>query len=97
MGQRSPSTIRLHGSIRGQLIEILVDGGSTHNFLQELVAIHLGLPIVSSSNFQVLIGNGDTLSCSGVCLGVALELDGHTFFVDLFVLSILEADMLLKV
>ncbi|KAJ0092628.1 hypothetical protein Patl1_25885 [Pistacia atlantica] len=62
MGQRNPSTIRLHGNIGGQPME-------------------------------VLIGNGDTLSCSEVCSGVALELDGNSFSIDLFVLPIHEVDV----
>ncbi|XP_031250332.1 uncharacterized protein LOC116108204 [Pistacia vera] len=61
-GQRSPSTIRLHGNIGGQSIE-------------------------------VLIGNGDTLNCSEVCSGFALELDGHSFSIDLFVLLIHGVDV----
>ncbi|KAJ0035166.1 hypothetical protein Pint_25320 [Pistacia integerrima] len=64
MGQRSPSTIRLHGNIGGQPIE-------------------------------VLIGNRDTLSCLEVCSGVALELDGHSFSIDLFVLPICGVDVVL--
>ncbi|KAJ0095807.1 hypothetical protein Patl1_15988 [Pistacia atlantica] len=78
-------------------MEILVDGGSTHNFLQERVALHLGIPITASSNFTVMIGNGEVLHCSGVCADVELVLDGHQFLLDLFVLLIKGANLVLGV
>ncbi|KAJ0111643.1 hypothetical protein Patl1_01158 [Pistacia atlantica] len=94
-GQQSPSTIRLHGSLLGRPIEVLVDGRSTHNFLQERVALHLGIPITASPNFTVMIGNGKILHCSAVCADVELVLDGHRFLLDLFVLPIKRADLVL--
>ncbi|KAJ0025167.1 hypothetical protein Pint_07132 [Pistacia integerrima] len=86
VGQRNPSTIRMHGTVLGWCFEVLIDGGSTHNFIQERAATHLGLPILGSAKFQVMIGNGDTMGCLGMCGDVALNLDGHEFVVDLFVL-----------
>ncbi|KAJ0084419.1 hypothetical protein Patl1_29967 [Pistacia atlantica] len=96
-GQRNPSTIRMSGRLQGQQVEVLIDGGSTHNFIQERVAIHLGLPIVAFTNFTVIIGNGDHMCCSGVCANASLQLDGHEFPVDLFVLPIHGADLVLGV
>ncbi|KAJ0037505.1 hypothetical protein Pint_22753 [Pistacia integerrima] len=97
LGQRNPSTIRMSGHLQGQQVEVLIDGGSTHNFIQERVAIHLGLPIVASTNFNVMIGNGDHMCCSGVCANTSLQLDGHEFLVDLFVLPIHGVDLVLGV
>ncbi|KAJ0099989.1 hypothetical protein Patl1_20488 [Pistacia atlantica] len=94
-GQQSLSTIRLHGNLLGHHVEVLVNGGSTHNFLQERVAFHLGIPITASPNFTVMIGNGETLRCSGVCADAELVLDGHKFLLDLFVLPIKGADLVL--
>ncbi|KAJ0021021.1 hypothetical protein Pint_31374 [Pistacia integerrima] len=94
-GQRNPSTIRMSGRLQGQEVEVLIDGSFTHNFIQERVAIHLGLPIVAFINFTVIIGNGDHMCCSGVCANASLQLDGHEFPVDLFVLPIHGADLVL--
>ncbi|KAJ0008397.1 hypothetical protein Pint_29444 [Pistacia integerrima] len=94
-GQQSLSTIRLHSNLLGHPVEVLVDGGSTHNFLQERVALHLGIPITASPNTTVMIGNGKTLHCSGVCADVELILDGHKFLLDLFVLPIKGANLVL--
>ncbi|KAJ0039089.1 hypothetical protein Pint_22060 [Pistacia integerrima] len=95
IGQSNPSTIRLRGSLVGRSVEVLVDGGSTHKFLQERVASHLGIPIVVSQKFTILTRNGDILHCSGMCSAVPLELDGHCFSVDLLVLLIHGADVVL--
>ncbi|KAJ0080975.1 hypothetical protein Patl1_10839 [Pistacia atlantica] len=69
----------MSGRLQGQQVEVLIDGGSTHNFIQERVAIHLGLPIVASTNFNVMIGNGDHMCCSRVCANASLQLDGMNF------------------
>ncbi|KAJ0053157.1 hypothetical protein Pint_00647 [Pistacia integerrima] len=42
-----------------------------------------------------MIGNDETLRCSGVCADVELVLDGHKFLLDLFVLPIKGADLVL--
>lgn len=44
-GQAAPSMLRLPGQIKGKSLTVLVDSGSTHNFLQTRVAKHLGLQI----------------------------------------------------
>lgn len=62
------------GQIDDLDVQTLVDGGITHNFIQERVAIFLKLPILSSPNFKVLVGNGDTLTCTGYCPGVKIQL-----------------------
>ncbi|XP_039032144.1 uncharacterized protein LOC120167102 [Hibiscus syriacus] len=46
------------GEIRVRLIRILIDGGSTHNFIQSCVVKHLGLKVTAAPNFRVLVGNG---------------------------------------
>lgn len=42
----------------GSQLEVLLMG-SHHNFIQERLAGYLGLLMMESTNFQVLIGNGD--------------------------------------
>ncbi|KAJ0046419.1 hypothetical protein Pint_05639 [Pistacia integerrima] len=76
-------------------MKVLVDGGSTPNFIQERLATYLGLTISTSPNFHVMIGNGDTMCCVGVCSRVPLLLDGHWFVVDLYVLPIRGAGVVL--
>ena len=58
-------TIRFKGLINGHEVQILVDGGSSDNFIQPRIATFLQLPIHSTPNFRVVVGNGDLLTCEG--------------------------------
>ena len=60
-GQLSPKTIRVRGRIGNQCVQILIDNGNTHNFIQERIVHQLGLPVTPSKQFKVYIGNGDFL------------------------------------
>lgn len=41
-GNQDPTTLRLEGVVNGNLLAILIDSGSTHNFLQSRVAKFAG-------------------------------------------------------
>ncbi|GJU68618.1 ty3-gypsy retrotransposon protein [Tanacetum coccineum] len=45
-------------SINGTQVHVLLDGGSSDNFIQPRVAKHVGLPIEPSKTFQVMVGSG---------------------------------------
>ncbi|XP_061356872.1 uncharacterized protein LOC133301271 [Gastrolobium bilobum] len=96
-GQYSSSTLRLKGLINKNPVQVLVDGGSTHNFVQERIVKFLGLEVKPIGQFTVLVGNRASLICKGVCQQVGLELQGYKFFPDLFVLPIQGAEVVLGV
>lgn len=85
LGHAIPQTLRVAGHIAKNPVAILVDSGSTHNFVQDRVAKCLGLTMLPAQSFDVLVGNGEQLQCSFLCQQVKLSLDPHHFFVDLFV------------
>ncbi|KAH0717613.1 hypothetical protein KY285_013644 [Solanum tuberosum] len=88
VGGSSPSTLRLTGQVNGTSIQILVDGGSTHNFIQERVAHFL---------FPVVVGSGQRLCCDGVARGITVLIQGTTLIEELFILSLHGADLVLGV
>ncbi|XP_061373831.1 uncharacterized protein LOC133316132 [Gastrolobium bilobum] len=96
-GQHSTSTLRVKGRIGNASVQILVDGGSTHNFIQDRLVKFLGLETVPTQKFQVLVGNGEKMNCLGMCPQVALEMQGHGFCPDLYVLPIQGAKVVLGV
>ncbi|KAL5844111.1 hypothetical protein ACOSQ4_010069 [Xanthoceras sorbifolium] len=96
-GQPCPRTLRLHGQISGLRVQTLVDGGSTHNFIQERVAKFLKLPISASPHFNVLIGNGQSMVCDGYCPQVLITLGDESFHIDFYVLQLQGADVVLGV
>ncbi|XP_043724096.1 uncharacterized protein LOC122671070 [Telopea speciosissima] len=96
-GQVSPKTIRLKGNFHEHQVQILIDSGSTHNFIQEKVALRLGLLIYPCKKFRVYVGNGEFLLCTQRCKSVPLLLQGHFFTLDLFILPLEGADIVLGI
>ncbi|XP_061340529.1 uncharacterized protein LOC133287007 [Gastrolobium bilobum] len=96
-GQHSTSTLRIQGRIGNTHVQILVDGGSTHNFIQARLVKFLGLDNIPTQKFQVLVGNGEVMDCLGVCSQVEIEIQGHHFRPDLYVLPLQGAEVVLGV
>lgn len=87
-GPGNPRSLRLKGVIKNIHAQVLVDGGSTHNFIKPTLAEQLQLIATPIVPFRVYIGNGDSLSCTSCCRQVQLTLQGTNFTVDLYVLNI---------
>jgi hypothetical protein len=94
-GHQASDTFKVTGKIATHTIDILVDGGSTHNFIQEHIATTLGLTHSPITPLRVMVGSGQELVCSHICLGVQLAIQGHTFLMDLYVLGLRGADVVL--
>lgn len=75
---------------------VLIDSGSTHNFIQVRVAKKFGLP-PPAQGFRVLVGNGEELNCTSLCQQIGPHLDSHVFSVDLFVLPLSGVEIVLGV
>ncbi|XP_019157662.1 PREDICTED: uncharacterized protein LOC109154292 [Ipomoea nil] len=93
----NPRSLRIEGVINSQPVHILIDGGSTHNFVQPAIAKKLNLFTTSIDPFRVYIGNGDYLRCQFRCPEVPLVLQEANFTIDLFVLPIQGPDIVLGV
>lgn len=96
-GMPTQATFHMYGSVHHHKVTILVDGGSTHNFVQARVAQFLALHTTAINPLQVMIGDGGTLICQQVCPNVPLTVQGHSFNTDLFVLGHSGADIMLGV
>ncbi|XP_077226272.1 uncharacterized protein LOC143859450 [Tasmannia lanceolata] len=97
IGLNVSRTLRLEGVIENHVLQVLVDGGSTHNFIQERVAKFLGLPITHSPHFKVQVGNGQFLTCQGMCSKIQIVIQNHSFVTDFFIISLQGADVILGV
>ncbi|XP_039126949.1 uncharacterized protein LOC120263108 [Dioscorea cayenensis subsp. rotundata] len=96
-GLTIPSTLKITGKIHGKDVVVLIDGGSTNNFIQTRWAHHLNLPIQQSSHLRVTVGNGEVLTCGGECQRVPLQLGEVVFPVDLLLLPVFCAGIVLGV
>nr|DAD39879.1 TPA_asm: hypothetical protein HUJ06_014202 [Nelumbo nucifera] len=96
-GVQSPQTMRVHSQIGKTPLTILIDSGSTHNFLHHKFAKISGLKPERSYLFNVVVTNGERLSILGRCNGVKLSLQGIQIEVDFFLLPLEGCDAVLGV
>jgi hypothetical protein len=88
VGFSAPQTLKLIGYIKHRKAIILVDSGSTHNFIHRRIAQETNCHIRAANNFQILISNGGSMKCGGRCENVHLQigdyhLKSHTFSIDM--------------
>ncbi|KAJ4964103.1 hypothetical protein NE237_024042 [Protea cynaroides] len=67
---------RFTALIQGLPIQILVDSGSTHNFIQSF-AHYFGLPVEAAPRMMVLFGNGTTLHNEGLVRQLPVKFTNH--------------------
>ncbi|WMV39249.1 hypothetical protein MTR67_032634 [Solanum verrucosum] len=96
-GGHSLTILRFKGYVRGSPVVILLDGGSTHNFIQPRLANFLNFVISPTTNFSVVVGNGQRLRCEGVVQDVPISIQGTDLLMDLYVLAFHEADVIFGV
>ena len=72
VGYSNPQTIRVSRYIKCQLVTVLIDTGSTNNFLDEDVAKRLSLLVETHDKFEVKLAAGRTLTCESKCSRVKL-------------------------
>ncbi|GJX70825.1 transposon ty3-I gag-pol polyprotein [Tanacetum coccineum] len=94
-GSNGVATIRLSGSINGTQVQVLLDGGSSDNFIQPRVAKHVGLPIEPSKTFRVMVGSGTFLQVEGLITSIPLHVQNELIKFSAYVLPISGADIIL--
>jgi hypothetical protein len=67
---------------------VLLDSGSTHNFISESAAQRTGLPLQHRPRLTATVANDDRVSCVGVIRQAVITIHGDTFLVDLFVMPL---------
>ena len=95
-GQPASATLRIVGSISGHDVVVLVDGGSTHNFIHDLLAHFLHWVTQPVPLLVVMVGNGTEVTCDKVCRDIAIVIQGHTFTLDLHVMALGGTDVVLR-
>lgn len=92
-----PSTLKPEGKLHGQDIIVLMDGGSTNNFIQTRWATHLSLTVQPCNSMKITVGNDTKIQSSSICTQVPLQLSAAVFMVDLLLLPVFFAYVVLGV
>jgi hypothetical protein len=64
-GINTPQTLKIEGYIKTKKVIVLIDSGSTHNFIHYKLAKDLNCFVYPVPEFQVMIADGGTINCSG--------------------------------
>jgi hypothetical protein len=96
-GSLGSKSMRLLGVLQSQRVSILIDLGSTHNFLDPTILAKVNLPVLSTPMLQVKIANGDTIQCFGPVTVTFLKVQGHPIQVKFYLISLIGCDMVLGV
>ncbi|XP_075660010.1 uncharacterized protein LOC142629848 [Castanea sativa] len=95
VGSPTPITMRVKGKIKTISLVILVDSGSTHNFIDASLIPGLQIPVDVSQILEVKVANGEIIKTQGLCKDVLMFIHGQIFFVQLHVLSLGGCDLLM--
>ena len=60
----TPQTLKIEGYIKKKKVTVLIDSGSTHNFIHYKLAKALNWFVYPVPEFQVMIVDGGTINCS---------------------------------
>lgn len=94
-GATPQNTMRLKGTLKKHGVTILIDSGSTHNFLNPSLAKQCGCPVTTTTQFQVTVADGGVISSSGKCSHVPVNIQGFQFHLDFFLLPVSGCDIVL--
>nr|TKS00522.1 hypothetical protein D5086_0000182490 [Populus alba] len=92
-----PQTFRVIGKVGNKEVTVLIDGGSTHNFIDQAVVSKLALPVIRDKVFRVTVGNKEIIECTGRCMGLLLTIQGLPIRADFYVLPVAACQAVLGV
>eukprot|EP00253_Pinus_taeda_P010248 PITA_10248 len=96
-GITTPQTIKIEGQIKKKKVIVLIDSGSTHNFIHCKVAKELNCFLYPAPECQVMIANGGTINCSGKCHNVKLSMGEYVLTSPMLSIPMGGADVVLGV
>ncbi|KAK0583771.1 hypothetical protein LWI29_002762 [Acer saccharum] len=96
-GSQTSNTMKLEGYIGKHRLVILVDSGSTHNFVDSNLIKKCGLRAENGRVLQVKVANGELLKSEGYCAQTPIRIQTFQTMVDLFALPLGGCDIVLGV
>ena len=94
-GTLTPGIIRVKGKVNGSRLVILIDTGSTHNFVDASLVTGLQLTVNVSKVLEVKVADGSVVKTQGFCSGVPMCIQGMEFCIQFHVLTLGGCDAML--
>ncbi|RWW85357.1 hypothetical protein BHE74_00005957 [Ensete ventricosum] len=96
-GYSNPQTMKVGELLKQQPITVLINTGSTNNFLNSKVTTRIALQIKSYNKFDVKDADGRILNCDQRCLRVKLLLQDQEVVANFFLLPIDVYEAILRI
>ncbi|CAA0812235.1 Unknown protein, partial [Striga hermonthica] len=96
-GTRGPTTMLLPALVKDRRVVVLVDNGSSHNFINTDLSQKLKFPTMKVEPFEVRVANGEQLKCSEAYRAIPIKFQGVTIKADLYALPLVGPDVVLGV
>jgi hypothetical protein len=71
------NTFRMRGVLQGQRVSVLIDGGTSHNFIDATLLKRSHIPTVEFEGVKVVVAGGSTMPCKKYIPGMKLTLGRH--------------------
>ncbi|XP_020691238.1 uncharacterized protein LOC110105899 [Dendrobium catenatum] len=95
VGFTSSHTMKVKGEISDCEVVVLIDSGATHNFISTQIVDALGMELVDTRGYGVMMGTGKVEMGRGVCRGVVLKIQGIYVKEDFLLLELGSTDVIL--
>ena len=97
LAEKSHQTMRVLGQYKRKALHILIDSGSTHNFLDQSVIKGLGYQLLPIDPVPITIANGQEVWCTQVCKRFTWEVQSYQFTADFLVMPLGGCEMVLGI
>ena len=87
--------MKIKGTIGPKEVIILVDSGTTHNFLSLDLVQQLALPLATTTSYGVMMGTGISMKGKGICRGGCILMQGLIVVKDFLPLELGNTDVIL--
>jgi hypothetical protein len=77
VGINTPQTIKIQGYIKKKKVIVLIDFGSTHDFINYKVEKYLNCFVYPAPTFQVMIADECTINCSWKLHSIKLNMGDY--------------------
>jgi hypothetical protein len=94
-GKDPTETMKTYGRIGLSTFVVLIDSGSTHNFMGLSLARGLKLQLAEEGGVDVTIASGEKIHSPGKCIQIPVELQGMTFTIDFYILPVEDHEVVL--
>lgn len=94
-GISSPQTLKIRGFLKHRPVIVLIDSGSTHNFIHQKIVEAAHCYVHAVSNFQVQIIDGGTMKCEGRCENVKIQMGDYQLKTHMFAIHMGGCDIVL--